>query len=456
MRFCRVLFLVPALIALSFGQEPKTIAYPTTRAGKQVEAYVKAFNAGETTMREYLTGSVSKEDLQKLSLDERMNRYLQMHGRLGNLELRKVTESTDDRLSGLFHGSNGNFVDMTFMFQKSAPYGLLGIRVEDAGRGEEKVSHEPKKNNAELIDAVQKYATGLEQEDKFSGVVLIAENNKPVFQKAYGYADREKKIPNTIEARFNIGSINKSFTHLAIDQLEAAGKLSYSDPIGKFLPDYPNKEAAEKVTVRELLDMTSGIGDFFGERYQTTPKQKLRTLEAYLPLFADKPLEFPPGSKWRYSNGGFVVLGLIVQKASGMDYYDYVWKHIFEPAGMKRTGSFEKDSLPADCARGYTRNGDSWKSNYETLPERGSSAGGGYSTVHDLLKYTIALGRGTITAKGVKEQAGMGIAGGAPGLNAALDWSPRSGYTVIVMSNFDPPTAMAMARQINAWLPAAD
>jgi len=456
MRFHTVLLLVLVACVISLAQEPKSVSYPATHAGHQVEAYVKAFNSGEAGMREFLTHTLSKEDFQKLSLDERLNRYLQMHGRMGKLDLQNVTESTDDKLSGLFRGSNGSLVNMTFEFQKSVPYGLLGIRVEDAGDGGKKVLREPKKNNEELNEAVQNYAGKLEKEDKFSGVILIAEKDKPIFQKAYGYADREKKAPNTVETRFDIGSINKSFTHLAIDQLAADGKLSYSDTIGKFLPDYPNKEAAHKVTVRELLDMTSGIGDFFGERYQATSKQELRSLEAYLPLFADKPLEFAPGTNWRYSNGGFIVLGLIVQKSSGMDYYDYVRKNVFESAGMTRTGWFEKDSLPADCAHGYTREGTSWKTNYATLPERGSSAGGGYSTVDDLLKYTIALERGTITPKGAKEPAGMGIAGGAPGLNAALEWSPRSGYTVIVMANLDPPAATAMAQQITVWLPAAD
>ena len=117
--------------------------------------------------------------------------------------------------------------------------------------------------------------------------------------KSYGLANREKKIPNTTGTKFNLGSMNKSFTQVAIAQLAAEGKLSLKDPIKKFLPDYPNKEAAEKVTVEQLLTMSSGIGDFFNERYEATPKKKLNSISAYLPLFADKPLAFEPGSKRR-------------------------------------------------------------------------------------------------------------------------------------------------------------
>jgi D-alanyl-D-alanine carboxypeptidase len=123
---------------------------------------------------------------------------------------------------------------------------------------------------------------------------------------------------------------------------------------------------------------------------------------------------------------------------------------------MTHTDSFEKDSLPLNCAIGYTGEGTSRITNHETLPEKGSSAGGGYSTVQDLLKYTVALEHGTITPSGNKDRRGFGIAGGAPGLNAALEWNPGSGYTIVVMANLDPPAAERVARQIRAWLPVKD
>ena len=309
-----------------------------------------------------------------------------------------------------------------------------------------------KQNRAEFTASVEALLDSLEAADQFSGVVLIAKDGKPFFQKAYGFADREQKIPNRIDTKFNLGSINKSFTKVAIHQLVARGKISLDDPIKKHIPDYPNKEAAEKVTVKHLLDMTSGIGDFFGPRYQSTPKENLLRIRDYFPLFADKPLEFEPGTGQRYSNGGYIVLGAIIEAASGIDYYAYARENVFKPADMDETESYEKDKPVVNRALGYTKRGDgSWGSNYETLPAKGSSAGGGYSTAEDLLKYTIALGKGVL--RHPDAGGGMGIAGGAPGLNAALDWDPRSGYAVIVLSNYDPPAAERVARQVRQWLP---
>ena len=144
--------------------------------------------------------------------------------------------------------------------------------------------------------------------------------------------------------------------------------------------------------------MTSGIGDFFGEKYDATPKDRIRDLADYLPLFAAEPLLFEPGTDNRYSNGGYVVLGLIVEKASGMSYFDYVRENIYEPAGMENTDHLMADMPAENVASGYTRNWDGKehpneprRNNIYTRPARGSSAGGGYSTADDLLKLVLAL-----------------------------------------------------------------
>jgi len=226
------------------------------------------------------------------------------------------------------------------------------------------------------------------------------------------------------------------------------------DPDDIVIPDPKADEGkAEKVTIRHLLSMTSGIGDFFGARYEATPKDKIRSLRDYLPLFADRPLEFEPGTNNRYSNGGYVVLGLIIEKASGRDYYDYVRESIFKPCGMGDTDSYPRDAGVPNLALGYTRRegAQGWTLNHATLPGRGSSAGGGYSTTEDLLRYVRALREGKIVLP--DSASGLGIAGGAPGLNASLDWDPRSGDVVIVLTNLDPPAAVRTSRQIRSWLP---
>lgn len=192
--------------------------------------------------------------------------------------------------------------------------------------------------------------------------------------------------------------MNKMFTAVAIAQLVERGKLSFTDTVGKLLPDYPNKAVAEKVTVHHLLTHTSGIGSYFNEKFRAK-LNNLRTVSDYLPLFVDDPLAFGPGTKWQYGNSGFALLGLIVEKVSGQSYFDYVKENIFKPAGMVNTDSYERDKDVANIAVGYTKIGEhgqpdpsaARRANTALRPSKGSPAGGGYSTVDDMLKFGIAL-----------------------------------------------------------------
>ena len=457
----RILFAIPTFfilfLSLAFGQQKNSnLRLPDTPTGQHVEAYLKAFNsADEEAMRIFFQEHASKSSLNEVPVEQRLSRFHQMKQRLESLELKKVVDASPQSISIVAQAKSGALVQLNFEFESQPPQGLIRIMVEDLGGGERSQTSMPRmSSDAEVVRAATSYLDSLVSNGEFSGVVLLARRGKPLFERAYGLADRDRRVPNRINTKFNIGSINKSFTKIAITQLANAGKLSLKDPIAKFLPQYPNKEAAQKVTIQHLLDMSSGIGDFFGDRYGATPKEKLRTLKDYLPLFADKPLEFEPGSKRRYSNGGYVVLGLIIERASGLDYYDYVRENIYKRAGMLETESYEKDRNIPGLAVGYTREegkDSKLQSNYATLPGRGSSAGGGYSTVHDLLKFINALKDRKLIS--TEAQGGLGIAGGAPGLNAAVEWDVSGDSVVIVLCNLDPPSAETVARQIRAWLP---
>jgi CubicO group peptidase (beta-lactamase class C family) len=234
--------------------------------------------------------------------------------------------------------------------------------------------------------------------DTFSGAVLVAKNGQPIFKKAYGLANKSNSTPNTTDMKFDLGSMNKMFTAIAIAQLAERGKLSFTDTVSKLLPDYPNKAIADKVTVHQLLTHTSGMGSYFNQKFMGN-LDNMKTVADYLPLFANDPLAFEPGTKWQYSNSGFVVLGLIIEKVSGQNYYDYVREHIFKPAGMMNTDSYERDKDIPNLAIGYTKMGENGRpdpaaprrANTPMRPVKGSPAGGGYSTVDDLLKISIAL-----------------------------------------------------------------
>jgi len=301
----------------------------------------------------------------------------------------------------------------------------------------------------------QQYVSELASGGFFSGVVLSAATGARPSLFAVGFANRETGIQNTADTRFNIGSIGKLFTITAVYQLIERGVLQKSDTIGKWLPDYPNAEA-RGATIDQLLSMRSGIGDFFGPRFAKGSPERIRTLQDYLPYFAADPLAFKPGTDQMYSNGGFVVLGLIVEKSSGQDFYSYIKEHIFDPAGMTDTSYPSIDETLPDRAVGYTRQ---WSDlvTYATAlrpvghgePGRGSSAGGAFSTAGDLFKFSQALQNGSLV-KGKYEWSGPGnsYAGGTPGWNAALDM--EKGSTLVVLSNVDPPAAEDLIENLQA------
>ena len=315
---------------------------------------------------------------------------------------------------------------------------------------------------ADRVDAMAK-------DDRFAGVVLVARGNKVLLEHAVGLADRESKQPISPDTRFRIGSMNKMFTSVAILQLVEQGKLALDDPVGKHLADYPNKDVAAKVSIRHLLTHSGGTGDIFGPEYRER-RLELKTLGDYAKLYGARGLDHEPGATFRYSNYGFVLLGLIVEKASGMTYYDYVRERIFVPAGMTGTDSLPESDKVTARSMGYMKREGRWRSNVDTLPFRGTSAGGGYSTARDLLRFAQALESGKLlpparlaeaTRSQVKATLGgygfgfivagegdlrrYGHGGGAPGMNGELRVYPQSGYVVVVLSNLDPPAATQVA-----------
>jgi CubicO group peptidase (beta-lactamase class C family) len=445
---------------------------PDTIAGQRVAAYIKAFNAGDDgVMRQFFANNISTTALEQRPIDARIEVYKEMRGNMGELQFRRVKEASESAVTVLFQTTKGGWFEIGFQFEPQPPHKFLGLHVEDV----EPPQHDAEDNTPATLTELQVLAliesrlNELVSADEFSGAVLLAKGDKPIFQKAYGLASKEYNVPNRIDTKFNLGSINKIFTQVAVGQLLEQGKLSLDDKLGRYLPEYPNRGAADRVTIRQLLDMSSGIGDFFGPQFDAMSKSKLRTIKDFLPLFASQPLAFEPGTNHQYSNGAYVVLGAIIEKVSGQDYYEYVHEHVFKPAGMQNAEWYEGDKPTPNMAGGYTsEGGGSRRNNVYTRPARGSSAGGGYATAEDLLKFSIALQTGKLQLPNFREStatgkqgspgtkpksfSGLGIAGGANGINAVLEVNSASGYTLVVMSNYDPPSAERVARQIRGWL----
>jgi len=317
-------------------------------------------------------------------------------------------------------------------------------------------------NNKEF----ERIFTDMVNADKFSGVVLVAKGDEIIFEKAYGYACKNFEVANEMDTIFNIGSLNKVITKIAILQLLQKGQLTLDDLVGKHLPEFP-KDIATKVKISHLISFTSGLGDYFNEKF-TAGNGNLRTLDDFVPFFIDDPLQFEPGEKMEYSNAGYVVLGKIIEAVSGMGYYEYVKKNIYDPAGMLDSGHFEIDSITPKLATGYTRHmpdgsihPNKRRTNYFVIGSRGSSAGGGQSTVYDLLKLDRAIANEVLLDK---EHSGrvyvpleakpnanprvVGLAGGAPGLNSLYLKFGITGHTVFVLANYDPEDVEPAVRSI--------
>jgi D-alanyl-D-alanine carboxypeptidase len=329
---------------------------------------------------------------------------------------------------------------------------------------------------AQALAALTAHAAERARADEFAGAVLVARHGKVLLKDAWGRADRKAGTANTPATRFRIGSMNKMFTAVATLQLVEAHKLALDDPIGKHLPGYPNKEVAAKVTVRHLLTHTGGTGDIFGPEFEEHRLQ-LREHRDYLKLYGSRGLTHQPGARFEYSNYGFVLLGALIEQVSGMSYYDYVDDHVFRRAGMRSTASLPESVEVPDRAVGYLRalpSGGAWVPNTDTLPWRGTAAGGDYSTVGDLLRFAQALASGRLISEATlaeatrphQQQYGYGFdvqgqgslrsyghSGGAPGMNGELRIFPELGYVVVSLSNLDPPAASELVEFFTLRMP---
>ncbi len=326
---------------------------------------------------------------------------------------------------------------------------FLGLMLLFAPRGALAAS------DADLSAKVEALIQPLVKADRFSGAVLIARNGKPVFRKGFGLANREWNIPNDPETKFRIGSITKQFTATAILQLAEVGKLSIDDPVSKYYTDAP--AAWSGITIRHLLTHTSGIPSytdaphFFDEGARSD-----RTPEEIIKLMVDKPLAFTPGSKFTYDNGGYVILGYIIEKVSGEHYAEYVQHHIFDPLGMTSTGYDVSATIIPKRAAGYSLDkGTFTNTPYLSMTEP-FSAGSLYSTVGDLLIWDQALNAGkplkpaSLQAMFTDYGHGYGFGwlideffghqrffhgGDINGFVGRFDRYPKEGLTVVVLSN---------------------
>lgn len=336
-------------------------------------------------------------------------------------------------------------------------------------------------------DSLIVYETGkhlkeLIKNDKFSGVVLIGKRDSVLLMASFGEASKEYNVPNNENTAFNLASMTKMFTGVAVAQLVEDGKLKFNDSIHKYLAVLPSN-LTNGITVHHLLTHTSGLGSYWTDEFQNSNHAAYRSLNDYIKFIKNEKPAFSPGTNWSYSNTGYLLLGLIIEKVSGMSYFNYVKKYIFEKAGMKNADFYEADRPNKSVATAYSKMNryvnDSTKYSIPVFiaPVKGSSAGGAYASAIDLFKFSDFLINGRLIIKvstqliisgklsygqpSQKKKYAYGFAnqivngklivfhdGGANGISTVMDIYPDSGYTVIVLSNYDPPAAWTVMTRI--------
>lgn len=309
----------------------------------------------------------------------------------------------------------------------------------------------------------------------FRGNVLVVQGDRVLYEKAAGYADLANEIPNRAETRFASASAGKVFVAVGILQLIERGKLRFEDTLGEVL-DIDLHAIDPEVTVRQLLTHTSGVPDYFDESvmeeyeelWTDFPNYKIRHNADLLPLFIEKPMMYPRGARFQYNNTGYVLLAMIIEKVTGMEFDQYLKQNVFDKCGMSSTGYFELDRLPARCALNYIycEKTEDYRTNIFSVDAKGTGAGGAFITVGDIVNFWKGLTEYRLLSKELTEEMlrrqsgdgsdaeegyyGYGVwiidnepgrdipyfQGCDPGVSFISEYDPESGTISVLVSNY--------------------
>lgn len=450
-------------------------ALPETPAGQRTGEFLAAYNAGDSASllrlaeRSYEAGALSSAG----GPEGVVRRFMEMHALYGPAALDSVVAASPHQLEAWLRGTRTSAWTMVRLSTDSAaPHGITRISI---GRGFSPpfaASRLPRGLTAEAIgrridaDVERMTAAGY-----FSGAVMVTRNDSVLLSRGYGYADERRALPIRPDTRFRIASLGKMFTAVAVLQLVDAGRLSMDDTVARVLPGVVDR-VASRITIRHLLTHSSGLGEL-GPALDSVMSAAPSATEIAR-HFADTTLAFEPGTRWEYSNRGYVLLGAIIERVTGQNYYEYVRDRVFIPAGMTST-SFEAPAGTATPLSFFRALRDS-EFHTQRAPvvsalddRRGNPAGGAVSTVGDLTRFVRALDSGVLlrseTAARMTRNAlvgpetrpwGLGVEvggegvsaewghhGGSVGVSARLIVLPGRRATIVVLSNFDTAATIA-------------
>jgi CubicO group peptidase (beta-lactamase class C family) len=464
-----------ALVAFPFlnatAQQPGEISYldksvmPTGVEGDHIQSLISTLNSGDPDeVRRFLEEECTQRFQGMVPMEEHLSVFSSFHRQTGGLEFHSIRtyepERTGETVVILKDRNYGGWRAFTLRFDGSDARLIDGIRFNNA-RTPSNVE-EPSDTEAELVRTTSEIVQRVCQNDVFSGTVLLARGDEVLYSRACGEASKRFHVPNNIDTKFNLGSMNKMFTATAIAQLVEKGVLSYDETIAKYVDEsWLPSEATEKITIAHLLSHTSGLGSYFNDTYWNGSRQLYREVNDFKPLVAGEQLDFEPGERFRYSNTGMLILGVVIESATGGSYFDYIRENVYASAGMTDSDSYDMDETVENLAVGYDPDPESeygWRNNYFMHVIRGGPAGGGFSTVGDLHRFGRALVTGVLVSResldmmwtphsdsdygygfGISEGPKgkvVGHSGGFPGINGNLSIFVDAGYIVAVLSNY--------------------
>lgn len=472
-------------IATGMAQQAGEISYeddssfPGGKQGERIQELIAAYNANDPAAITAFIRSATTEDFQAIApMEAHQGAFLSARRQTGEMVFHGIRRYTPPRPNETIviypNQQFGTWNAVTIRFDSTAEQRISSLRFSSA-RTPTNVEAPPPFAAEELPKRIGELMDRLCAADVFSGAILVAKGDEVCYEKACGEASKRFHVANNLDTKFNLGSMNKMFTATAIMQLVEAGKLRLDDRIDRYVDEsWLPREMTGQITVHQLLSHTSGLGSYFTDAFWNGSRANYRSLPDFKPLLKDEKLAFTPGEGFRYSNTGMLILGVIVEKVSGQDYFDYIREHIYRPAGMANTDAYEMDQPVENLAMGYIPAPGSpygWTNNLFQHVIKGGPAGGGFSNVRDLHRFALMLLNGQLVSPATlkkmwtshsEERYGYGFSvedgnaavgkvvghgGGFPGLNGNLDIFLDKGYIVAVLSNYDQG-ASPVARRI--------
>ncbi len=475
--------LVFSLISFSQNMSEGTETIPDSVINSTVNSFLKALNSGDReAMQEFIVHSYDENVLKRVPIYSVVSLNMGLYYETGGLgyELYKSLPAEGNLITAeIYNKLTETYAKLQIPVSKAPSYKINWLIKTEPITSEKQVE---KLSETDFVKRLEILLKKLDKDQEFSGTVLVAKNGRVLFEKVIGEANKSYKILNKTNTKFNIASVGKMFTGTAITQLVEKGKLSFNDPVSKYIPaDWLNPEISERIQIRHLLTHTSGLGDYFRDAYSQCAIPFFRHLDDYKLLVIDDTLSFEPGTKFSYSNTGMLLLGVVIENVTGEEYFNYLKKNIFEPAGMVNTDGFYKDRPVENRATGYTKiyeNGKvAWDNHQFTRIMRGSPSGGIYSTIEDMLKFDIALRSNKLLSPEYtkilfEERPELNVSfhsygfflsnseadrvalhkGDGRGINCQFKMFLDSGYTVVVLSNYSPPSANIVANVIDEMI----